>query len=700
MARTMLRSTAPSITTARVDKSNKQYISCPSKLVVVVVVTDRRRYWSSTSKERPAKRKEITTIIIKFALTILMTQQLQVFVKTASGSGIIVVSGAEMTGPPTPNTADQSWPQLKTTTTPKLSPMLVDTKYWIRNTEFGLKDNWLNGLKPCTLLERIKLDEQILISIGDSLDSLGGGLGESSNIRDLVLAFNGILLLEEDTFSEDPIDPMFIQFLNQSGDCTDSSGLEFDRNDKSAQYNGNNNYNQKQQNILFQFQPDSDDLSWFNPNNWISDLNEIEINDWIPESHSIPCSEDLIVFGNKQSSSSAVIELNERSKTLSFKVNFRPSQHSKQKIDSKINNLRISRLKIGNKFYNQQEFNQLIKSNEYENILFEFNNSLNILNWDYDYDNNTNYYYSLFEKNPLLIIDESSYQIDSSGIPVCLDEAGCLCGNEDENIMKAICSFNLPLNLNEQPCYDPLNSAGYCNKICATIIIITMEPTKFSEPLINNILNDNILLDFYNLNEVFVGSRRTYDNKYEITFRLMPYFNNYNGNYEYNFGREQQLAKIIYDKLNAPAIKSFYGIKSIYMKSSVNWKIGNRDKIFFISLAITLTLGVIVFIYQEVVYNERISPDSNCFELSIRRPLTWLINLIYLSIRNIRNNRDNINNSDNSIDDMTESFVRFNETINDHDREDTSNESNVAIQDVTMDSLTKIALINLDSEIN
>lgn len=73
-----------------------------------------------------------------------------------------------------------------------------DIKFWNRSTEYGERDNWRQE-KPCTLLERIRLNEQTVISMGATRDNSGGAL--ETNIKELVLPSTGILLLNEDSIS-------------------------------------------------------------------------------------------------------------------------------------------------------------------------------------------------------------------------------------------------------------------------------------------------------------------------------------------------------------------------------------------------------------------------------------------------------------------------------------------------------------------
>lgn len=430
--------------------------------------------------------------------------------------------------------------------------LLVDTKYWIRNTEFGERDNWRDKTKPCNVLERIEFNEQAAISMGDSLDSLGGSL--ESNLKELILPMVGVLLLEEDTLNDQQLDPSFFQYLNQSGDCFDSELNHHKTRD------GNQREQKSEENMfnepIFKFEPESDHMSWFNPENWRSELNEEEINDWIPDSHRIPCSEDIVVLGSRRVALNQILEANERGKTLSFKVNFRPSQatldmsptnqvsdemldHSHDNGDVKVNGLQVSRLIIGDTEYNQREFQQLINSKQYKNILFQFEDSKSVLKARDG---------SAYSTSSLLTLDESSVQ-SFHDFNICSDEAGCLCGNENVNIIKTICSFTDNIIPNDQPCYDPITSSGYCSEICATVLTISMDPTKFKEKLListlNKIYSDSEQPSF--AGNVFSAPRRTSNNKYEITFRHVP---SDTDDYEVTLGREREFAQLVHQKLN------------------------------------------------------------------------------------------------------------------------------------------------------
>lgn len=409
----------------------------------------------------------------------------------------------------------------------------VDTMFWIGNTEFGERDNWRRRVKPCTLLERIRINEQSVISMGDSMDALGGAL--ESNIKDLVMPMNGMLLLEESSTS-DSVDPLFIEYLNQSGDCFDSSQYS-DATDPG---------------FLFEFELDSDQYSWFNPDNWRSAQMELENGaHLIPESHMIPCNDDVVVFGSRRMALKTTIEDNERAETLTFKVNFRPSlalieelNYTTANKDLEVGLLRVSKFKIGNQSYNQQELEQLTHSDQYENILFQFNDSWSLLKVD------DGFAYSV---HSLLTIDESSIRTESDS-EYCLDEAGCICGNENTNIMKAICSFRHPIDPDELPCYDPISSSGYCDKICATVLTINMDPTRFKESFIFHLMSElirgaQILPD--NLSESSnMNLRRVSENKYEITLRIAFEENDSDTDYQRGSDLEREFAELFLSKLD------------------------------------------------------------------------------------------------------------------------------------------------------
>lgn len=399
--------------------------------------------------------------------------------------------------------------------------LLVDTKYWAKNMEFGEKDNWRWARKPCTLIERIAIEQQeAIVSLGDSMDALGGPL--ETNIRELIMAQDGILLLEEDTLASDPMDPMFVQFLNQTGDCYDSSSSA------AAAEDGKHTE-------LFEFEPNPNDISWFNPSNWLSAINQADgIDHLVPDSHRIPCSEDVVVFGDRHAAFWSLVEGNERAKIISFKVNFRPAEDEQNQLKLVNANsvLRVSKLKIGDKSYSQAEFDKLISL--YGDNLFELTNNHSVFSIGQVFDN------SFIDNKKILTIDESSIQANAENdLEVCLDEAGCLCGNEQFDVMQIICSFNEPIDESGLPCRDPIKVSGYCNKICATNMIIMIDPNRFSEPYLINELNK--------LNEafgehIFVGSRRVDYNRYEITLRSITTDEN---DYELNLGLELEFAKLI-----------------------------------------------------------------------------------------------------------------------------------------------------------
>lgn len=434
-------------------------------------------------------------------------------------------------------------------------PLLVSTKYWIRNMEFGERDNWASGLRPCTLLERISIDQsRAVISLGDlAMDSSL----MPANIKEFHLPLSGVLLLEEDTLQ---VERDYINFLSRSGDCFDSSSLPERLQDLH----------------WFRFKPHSDELSWFNAANWAATANgDLEFEDLIPNSHQVPCSEDVVVFGSRHSVSWFDFESDERSQVIPFKVNFSPSEHfllqlknnnqtndttKKRRTNFARDNLRVSKLKIGEKIYKQEEFNRVMEL--YGNYLFDFDDS-------YDYDEsmldnqiNPNQRLEGLSRQNLLTIDESSIRTTSDDLDLCLDEAGCQCGNEHSAIMDLICSFNEAIEPQDLPCIDPIQSAGYCNRICATSLSITMDPNKFSEPFIVNLLNKLLSGDLSSGPEqqsistlsqdqfdiyIAVGPRRVDYNKYEITLRLAATNNDV---YHKSLGKDIEFAQIIKQHLD------------------------------------------------------------------------------------------------------------------------------------------------------
>jgi hypothetical protein len=429
----------------------------------------------------------------------------------------------------------------------QLHPSLfVDTKYWARNMEFGQRDNWAGRLKPCTLLESISIDQnEAVISLGDGSDNSLGSI-ESTSVRELLLANDGVLLLSEDTLDSQET---YIKFLNESADCFDSSTLP----------------ERLQDGHWFRFEPSSDRLSWFNAANWISALND-GIAELVPDSHQIPCSEDVVVFGSSRVATwlSIKSDTSERSPAVPFKVNFRPSEqmmvqqavHKRDYQQAIVDTLRVSKLKIGDKSYSQDEFDQLVRL--YRDNLFDFNDSESVFGRLVNNQSIDTLRAAGLEQRPqtVLTIDESS-SIESTEHEqnLCLDEAGCLCGNEQPKIMNIICSFNQPLELSNMLCRDPVRSHGYCNPICATSITINMTPTKFSERYLSNLLNKLLTgqisdvtlpsIDYFS-DHIFVGSRRVDHNKYEITIRLVPEDDDV---YSSIIGRDLELARLIKQQL-------------------------------------------------------------------------------------------------------------------------------------------------------
>lgn len=394
--------------------------------------------------------------------------------------------------------------------------MAVDTKIWLGNTELGERSNWRNGLMPCTLLERIQLNEKAVVSMGDVLDYLESSL-ESNGIRELGLARDGVLLLEEDTLGD--FDPSYVEFLNKVGQCFDS-----DLNNQQQQQ-------QQQGEPLFVFEPESDSMSWFNPANWLSSLlgepGSVAA-ELAPDSHRIPCSEDVVVLGSR-STANITLTGGERAQTLSFKVNFRASQAERQGRAqlAPIANVRVSKLRLGEHFYDQQQLDSLLRSPDYANLLFQLQGDPA----------------NLLQSATGLVIDPSS--IDPSQ-ELCLEEAGCYCGNEQARVMDAICSFSQRLRPDQLPCRDPISSSGYCDKICATVLTISMEPSKFKESFLINLINTLVIQ--HDLGRMYVASRRTDISRFEITFRPLA-----DGSTTgWSAGSNERLfGQLVHDRLNA-----------------------------------------------------------------------------------------------------------------------------------------------------
>lgn len=387
----------------------------------------------------------------------------------------------------------------------------VDTRYWARDTEFGRKGNWANEKKPCTLLERIQVNEEAVISVGDSFNGIDGQVN-SFDARELTLPMNSMLLLEEDSNLSEPIDPNYIDYLHGLHDCW----LGKDLPDVADH--------------IFTFATDSDSMSWFNPENWESRLypDHDEPHYYLlPDSYSIPCSDDTVVFGDRRFDL-ASIDTNELSKLLSFKVNFKPSKWSVQSnTTEKITNIRMGRLWIGDFQYNQTEFEQLLDL--YGNILF---------------DRSISGGEGLADQLVSLTIDDSSTEYLSHK---CSENAGCICGNEDSQKMQAICSFNELIDIEDQPCHDPLMSIGYCNNICATILTMSIDPTRFNElfliDLAEEISTGLSIPDYYH--EIACNPRRISDTRYEMNFINIP-----TQNYESTFGIERIYADKLFQALN------------------------------------------------------------------------------------------------------------------------------------------------------
>jgi hypothetical protein len=70
--------------------------------------------------------------------------------------------------------------------------------------------------------------------------------------------------------------------------------------------------------------------------------------------------------------------------------------------------------------------------------------------------------------------------------------------------------------------------------------------------------------------------------------------------------------------INAAAIKSFYGIKTVDIKSSVLWRQNNRDIIFWFSFIATLALSITVFVNYDSYLTEILASKVGSAQLGAR----------------------------------------------------------------------------------
>lgn len=439
---------------------------------------------------------------------------------------------------------------------PSLKPFPIDTKFWIQRNEFGLSENWLEGKKPCSLSERIRISDNLVVSLESSFDSLGGAI--SSNVRDLTLANNGILLLEESD-QDSLIDSLLEKYLKGEDSCHKSHDNE----------------------MIFEFKPESDRTSWFNPDNWISESNDVSILPWIPDAYRIPCNGDKVVFGTKLG------HVNSSKIVSSFAINFRPSSALEPKNLIGPMNIELNEFSIGDEHYNQDEFELLVSSKGFGNFLFNFNDNSSLLG--------EKPIASMFYINP--IPQPSNEDMDSFDVdPLDIHEAGRRCRNEASDRMQAICSFHEPIMPSEEPCHDPIYSSGYCNPICATVITITMEPTMFKEAFIGHTINTKLEQDERLVEETFVAARRIGLRRYEITIRLNPLKDGQI--FEEILGLDRQFAQSIIDHITKDSLKTFYGIEEVSMKSSSKYLVNNRSSIFFSYSIIIALLGIATIVVE------------------------------------------------------------------------------------------------------
>lgn len=513
---------------------------------------------------------------------------------------------------------------------------LADTKFWAGSNEFYLRQNWQlsNGRRQaCSLIDNyeILIHEQGVagLTLSSSSGSAGGLL--QAGLRDLRLARDGILFLG----TSEQGDPSGDHYVTapSSKDCTDDE--ETNDHDDEVAY----------------FAPSSDDASWFNPENWISHFNEqSHIRDFMPDSNRLPCAEDTVILGRSPTRGQpghwgAGKGRGGHSFGNSFQINFRPSQASWPRAANfkPISNIRVGRLKIGQFEYNQGEFETLIDSDEYANLLWHFDDGQSLL---MDSINGSHTSHSIFtidhSSTQLITINEDRDQrgeiqgdeveVEREGrqISMSLDEAGSLCSNEQAEIMAPICSFHQALNLaSELPCSDPINSTGYCDPICGYVISINMDPGSFKEQLIRARIEEWVSRVHYSqYSRAFAAPRRTAYNKYEITIRdTSPYkkFDDLdNSNYDNERARgssksssifdlissclldeeqrvDKQLTEFLLIELNKPSIRSFYGIKSISVQSSHRFKRNNRFLIWTLS-SLSLAFIAIIILLIETYY--------------------------------------------------------------------------------------------------
>lgn len=483
----------------------------------------------------------------------------------------------------------------------------VDTKIWVRSNEFGSPENWLEARKPCSLIERVRVAESLVVSLDGLSDAL------ESNLGDLSLPNNGVILLNEgdQTTQMDST----LKHFNEAMDCV-ADDQTISGSDEAKPF--------------FEFSPNSDQLSWFNPDNWASFHDLPDSVDWIPESHRIPCTEDIVKFGHQPNQTSPAMNDSPSAKT--FKVNFRPSQWLSGSLNTaKISgDIRIAQLQIGNISYNQQQFERLVNSDPYKNLLFSFNDKLSVLS-----------FMGRSNVETPISIDESSIHTETLS---CLDEAGCLCGNEAPSRMKVICSFHEPVKDDELACHDPISSSGYCNKVCASVILVTMDPDKFKESYIEQTLGYLFSNERYS-SSLSAGFRRNLANSYEITVRLFPR----DGNYESILGRDIELAWRLVSILDDYTTRTAHGIKTVNLRYSSKWRVQNKSRVFIVSSLAIMLVSITVLI----VKSQKLD-DANW------RQTTWSDKLMALS--SCLGSCLSLNQS--QLASETDSFIRFDERTN------------------------------------
>lgn len=441
------------------------------------------------------------------------------------------------------------------TTQTQIERILADTKIWLGSGELRRRDNWLNGKSPCSLMQPIQFNQNTVAGLGLPQDKAGF---LEANLGDLRLANTGILFLG-------PGDDDAIYRYKTDTNCSISNTDSYD------------------------FQANSDSMSWFNPDNWLSDSVHLELINLMPDSHQIPCAEDTVIFGHPIMGGFLNHNL-----TSSFQVNFRPAsatwKSAKKREKPKLDSISVAQLLVGNYQYNNEEFELLNQDETYSNLLFQMQDPLSVLKANNGFNS----------KSPLLI-DPTSIWNNDDGLITCADETGCWCANEQAEIMDIVCSFHEPLDASELACKDPIKSAGYCNNICGVAITISMDPNKFKENFITSKIYDWFDKQNIELVQFTLVFRRTDQQKYEINIQPLVLEGEPEVDLQGLFdGPVKELTEFIEQQLGLPQIRSFYGINSVKVEKSDNWRSSNRSMLFFGTMFVTF--GIFAF-FSLVVEN-------------------------------------------------------------------------------------------------